>query len=221
MVFRTIDSIEPVVEYVTGVLNAQLLAGKRVLWLVAGGSSVPVSVGCSKRLLSVGVPLDKLVVSLTDERYGDVGHANSNWRELEEAGFALPGATLHPVLSGKDMAGTVADFESFLEAELSQATFSIGLFGIGPDGHTSGILPHTSAVRETKLVHGYDAGAFQRVTTTPAAIARLDEAVSYAVGEAKWPVLDQLETALSPDDQPAQVLKSVPKLTIFTDRRKD
>ena len=57
------------------------------------------------------------------------------------------------------------------------------------------------------------------MTTTPAALARLDEAVVYALGESKWPVIDQLEDDLPLNDQPAQALKQIPKLTIFNDHR--
>jgi 6-phosphogluconolactonase/glucosamine-6-phosphate isomerase/deaminase len=218
VMFRTIDSTEPVVEYLSRVISGQLSAGKRVLWLVAGGSSMPVAVAVSKALKSSGVSLEKLVMTLTDERYGDVGHADSNWQQLKELDFDLPRATLQPVLTGKEMDATVADFVSLLETEFQKADYCIALFGIGPDGHTAGILPHSPAVAEPKSACGYDAGAYKRVTMTPNAIARLDEAVVYAIGEPKWPVLEALETDLSLDDQPAQALKQVPKCTIFTDK---
>ena len=50
------------------------------------------------------------------------------------------------------------------------------------------------------------------------ALAKLGEAVVYATGESKWPQLDRLETELTIAEQPAQTLKTVSKLTIFTDR---
>lgn len=217
--FRTIDSIEPVVEYLSGVISDQLAAGKRVLWLVAGGSSMPVAVAVSETLKNSGISLANLAMTLTDERYGDVGHADSNWRQLEELKFDLPGAALHPVLTGKDMNATVTDFAEILETEFEKADFCIALFGIGPDGHTAGILPDSPAVAEKQFAHGYDAGTYKRITMTPPAVARLDEAVVYAIGEPKWPVLDALETDLSLHEQPAQILKQVPKCTIFTDKQ--
>lgn len=217
LVFKNISSPDPLAKYLADTIGAGLHAGKRVLWLLAGGSAIPVAVMAAQRLAASGVPLEQLIVTLTDERHGAVGHANSNWKQLQDAGFNLPGAELHPVVAGKDLAGTVAGFETFLDKELSAAQYRLGLFGIGPDGHTSGILPHSSAVHETRLVHGYDGGEHQRITTTAAVIARLDEAVVYAVGEAKWPVLERLETDVPVDDQPAQALKQVPKTTVFTD----
>ena len=218
VMFRTIDSPEPLVEYLTHVISSQLAAGKRVLWLVAGGSSVPVAVAVSKELKNSGVSLEKLVMTLTDERYGDVGHADSNWQQLKNKGFDLSGAIVQPVLDGKDMEATVTAFGVFLGIELDKSDYRIGLFGIGPDGHTAGILPHSPVVGATQLAAGYDAGAYRRMTMTPPAIARLDEAVAYAVGESKWPVLERLETELSLEEQPAQILKQISKATIFTDK---
>jgi 6-phosphogluconolactonase/glucosamine-6-phosphate isomerase/deaminase len=219
VMFRTIDSPGTVVQYLAHVISAPLSVGKRVLWLVAGGSSMPIAVAVSKALKSSGVSLEKLVMTLTDERYGDVGHADSNWKQLKDAGFDLPGAVMKPVLESNDMEATVTAFGVFLGIELGKVDYRVGLFGIGLDGHTAGILPHSSAVEATQLAAGYDAGTYKRVTMTPAAIARLDEAIVYAVGEPKWPVFEKLETEVSLSEQPAQILKRVPKTTIFNDHK--
>lgn len=215
--FRKITSIEPVAAYLTDVLRTQLEAGKRVLWLVPGGSSIAIAAEVSRRLKDV--PKEKLVVTLTDERYGEPGHPDCNWLQLEQAGFSLPGAQMEPVVIGKSMSETVEHFANLLQQHLENAEFKLGFFGIGPDGHTAGILPGSPAVTETKYAAGYDAGNFKRMTMTPPAIALLDEAVVYAAGEAKWPVLDQLETDMPLTEQPAQILKQVPKLTIYNDHK--
>ena len=217
LIFRKTLAHEPVIKYLGEALARELSAGKRVLWLIPGGSAIAVAVAVSNQLTAKNIPLDKLVVTLTDERFVPVGHDDSNWKQLTDAGFDLPGATLHAVLRGKDMTGTVDDFETTLQQELNQAEYSLGLFGIGSDGHIAGILPHTSAVKETGLAHGYDGGAYQRVTITIPAMFKLDEVIAYAAGEAKWPIFDQLETDLPLDDQPAQILKQVLKATLFND----
>jgi len=213
--FTRISSPDPVVEYLTEALTTRLSKGKRMLWLVPGGSSIAIAAAVSKQLK--GVPLEKLVVTLTDERYGEVGHSDSNWQQMSEAGFDLPGAVLRPVLKGLDMSGTVRSFAETLEEEFDRADYRIGFFGIGPDGHTAGILPGSPAVDADDMTTGYEAGKFRRITMTPIAIEQLDEAVVYAVGEAKWPVIDELSTSIDLDIQPAQVLKEIPILTVFND----
>jgi len=216
MQFILASTPEPAGKYVADVISAQLAGNRSVLWLVSGGSAVSVAVVAAKHL--VGHDLSRLTVSLIDERYGPVGHADSNWRQLADAGFMPAGATRHPVLDGSSDAKTTEVFNEFLHIQFARNDFHLGLLGIGPDGHTSGILPHSPAVTAPELVASYDGGAFRRITTTPHALSHLSEAVVYAVGSGKWPVLDRLETDLPVAEQPAQALKSVPKLTIFTDR---
>lgn len=209
-------SPEPVAKYLAELIIAQLSDGRSVLWLVSGGSAVDVAVAASAQLR--GQDLSKLTVSLIDERFGPVGHADSNWTQLLAAGFDLPGATLQPVLEGAGMTETAEGYDHFLASKFAACDYHVGLLGIGPDGHTSGILPHSPAVTAPGLVCAYDGGQYQRITTTPLALSKLSEAVVYALGEPKWPVLDRLEADLPVADQPAQALKAITKLTIFTDR---
>jgi 6-phosphogluconolactonase/glucosamine-6-phosphate isomerase/deaminase len=216
--FITIATSEPVVDFLHKKISLSLREDKQVLLLVPGGSAIQIVIDLAQKLSKETVPLGKLVLTLTDERYGPVGHADSNWKQLNDSGLKLPGVTLHSVLNDKSMADTERDFEMFLNNQINEADYTIGFFGIGPDGHTSGILPNSSAVHASHLVHAYDGGTYQRITTTPAAISKLDEAVVYAVGESKWPVLRQLETKKSIDEQPAQALKRIPKVTIFSDK---
>lgn len=216
--FRKISDPDPVVETTTQLLRQRLTNGERVLWLVAGGSVVPLVVAVAQGLLRDQVPLANLVVTQTDERYGEVGHPDSNWQQLHNAGFTLPGAQLEPVIKGKDMQATSQDFAYFLDQEFAKADYKVALMGIGPDAHLSGILPGSSAVMAEGLTHAYKVGGYQRVTTTLTALRLLDEAVVYAVGEAKHQALSNLQEAdASLVEQPDQILKELNHVTIFND----
>jgi 6-phosphogluconolactonase/glucosamine-6-phosphate isomerase/deaminase len=210
------DSPTAAGEYAAGLIAGQLAQSRTVLWLLSGGSAMEVAVAAAQVL--EGENLSGLMVSLIDERYGQVGHADSNWHQLSAAGFRLTGATLHPVLTGAPAAQTASDYEAWLRAQFDIADFRLGLLGIGGDGHTAGILPHSPAVTAPGLVYAYAGPDYQRITLTGRALARLSEAVVYVAGQSKWPLLDQLETVLDPADQPAQLLKAVPRLTLYTDR---
>jgi 6-phosphogluconolactonase/glucosamine-6-phosphate isomerase/deaminase len=214
--FIPAGSAAPVAKYTADKIIGQLEQGRSVLWLISGGSAISVAVQAIPHLS--GRDLSKLTVSLVDERYGPVGHPNSNWQQLLAAGFELPRAVLHPVLTGAPQPDTAQAFAEFLDEQFGSAGFVLGLLGIGPDGHTSGILPHSPAVTAPGLVFAYDGPDYKRVTTTQRALKHIDEAVVYAAGEAKWPVLDRLETELPVAEQPAQALKTLERLTIFTDR---
>jgi 6-phosphogluconolactonase/glucosamine-6-phosphate isomerase/deaminase len=217
MVFKRISSIHPVAAYLAASIVHSLEMDNRTLWLIPGGSGIAVAAAACKLL--EGEDLHNLTVMLTDERFGPVGHKDSNWQQLQATGFALPGARLVPVLVGKDRATTTAAFENSLKMFMDYTEYRLGFFGIGDDGHTAGILPGSPAVQAETLAASYAAGVFERITMTPKAISRLDEAIVYAVGEIKWPVLDALETEVPLTKQPAQALKTVPNLTIFNDHK--
>ena len=219
MTFIKITTTGPIAKYIATTIQKNLSAGKKVLWLVPGGSSIAIATEVSKLLADTD--LTNLSMTLTDERYGEIGHPNSNWQQLADAGFGLPGALTVPVLTGEDRKITTVEYTHNLQELLNNADFSLGFFGIGDDGHTAGILPHSPAVSSVDLSASYDAGNFERVTITFKTICLLNEAVVYAAGQAKWPILDQLGTDIDLDNQPAQILKKVPKLTIFNDHKGD
>jgi 6-phosphogluconolactonase/glucosamine-6-phosphate isomerase/deaminase len=214
--FIPATSPQPPAQYAAEKILAQLGQHRTVLWLLSGGSAIATAAATAQLL--AGRDLSGLTVSLIDERYGPAGHPDSNWQQLQAAGLELPGATLHPVLTGATQSDTAEAFAAFLQDQFDTADYRLGLLGIGPDGHTSGIMPHSPAATAPGLVCSYDGGQYQRLTTTPRALKHLHEAVVYAAGEAKWPVLDRLETDLPIAEQPAQALKQIPRLTIFTDR---
>lgn len=210
-----VDSIEPVARHQADAISVRTAQGERVLWLVSGGSAIPVVVAVCKRLGAT----TKLTVGLIDERYGDMGHADSNWTQLLAAGFDPTAYTPLPVLQGKSPEETARDYEMRLTAALQGSDYRIGLFGIGADGHTSGILPGSPAAESDRLVTYYEGPDYQRITTAPQLIGKLDEAVVYAAGEAKKPALTALVTSDVPvAEQPAQALKAAKKLTVYTDQ---
>lgn len=217
--FVKISTPDAVARYLADALRSRLDSGQPVLWLVPGGSSIKIAAAVSTLL--AGSDLSRLTVTLTDERFGPVGHPDSNWLQLQDAGFKLPGAKMIPVLMGADMADTVTSYAEILQSGLERDQYRIGFFGIGPDGHTAGILPGSPAVGAIEFAAGYDAGNFKRLTMTFPAIRLLDEAVVYAVGEAKWPVIEQLADDVELAKQPAQALKTATKLTIFNDHKGD
>jgi len=217
---KTTNNPEDAASFVASVILNQLKSGKNVLFFATGGSSVYVGAKITRILKeSPDKSLMKnLVVTLTDERYGPVGHSDSNWQQLLDKGFDLPQAKLIPVLTGDDKEVTIKNFNKILNEELTIEVYKIGLFGVGKDGHTAGILPESVAIGSRDLACIYDTQAFSRITITPKTIERLDEAVVWAQGKDKWPVVESLlKENISITKQPAQILKKVPLLTIFSD----
>lgn len=213
---------EDAARFIVSSILEQLESGKRVLFFATGGSSIAVGTKVAEILRNYPRPdlIKNLTITLTDERYGPVGHKDSNWQQLLDRGFSLPGAKLISVLNGESRDSTVKNFDEILNQEFMDADYKIGLFGIGVDGHTAGILPESGAIKFEDLAYGYDTPTFSRITITPKAIEKLNEAVVWAQDEDKWGIIKSLQENIEIVKQPAQILKRVSLLTIFTDYAK-
>lgn len=207
---------ENIVNYMTMVLSERLRIGESVLWLVPGGSAMKVATTVLDRLEDEDT--SRLCITLTDERFGPPGHKDENWSQLTRMGFAVSSINAYRVLRGEDGEETARDFSTKLEELFSTYEFKIGLFGIGADGHTAGIKPHSPAISADSLAVFFTGEDFERITMSAQAIRQLDEAVVYVHGTQKHPVLRQLLSDEEPlHSQPAQVFKDVKKVTLFSD----
>jgi 6-phosphogluconolactonase/glucosamine-6-phosphate isomerase/deaminase len=217
MQFRKATSLK-VVDHVYENISAVLNDNKRVLWLVSGGSTIPIAASVLKRLQADSAKLQYLMIMQIDERFGQVGHPDSNWQQLKEAGFLDGNTTSFPILQGKDLQTTRSDYEQILEHALQKAAYKIGLFGIGTDGHTAGILPGTEATKKNaSLVVAYRTPDYTRITISAEAISQLDTVIAYAAGSAKENALRTLEKDVPVAEQPAQILKSVKDSYVYND----
>lgn len=207
---------EEIAQLVANRIIELLNNNQKVFWFVTGGSSIEI---ISKASIKINQqPHKNLTIALTDERYGQVNHENSNWYSLIKNNFNLKEANIIQVLKDKNRQETAKDFNEELKKYLTDDTYKIGFFGVGKDGHTAGILPNSVAVNSSELACDYSTEVFERITITPKTIELLDEAIVYMQGEEKWPVVkDLLEKNISIEEQPAQILKKLTKLTIFTD----
>lgn len=220
---RYITTNNPVADaaaHVAESLKQHLSRGERVLWLLSGGSGIAVGVAASQQLGDTS--LANLHVTMTDERYGPVGHPDENWQQLLSAGFAVPGAKLYRPLKGADRATTTTAFDGWLKTQFAQADYRIAIFGLGSDGHTAGIKPDTSAVSASGYATSFDGEDFERITITFQAINRLDEAVIQASGTDKAPIIYRLRhDRPSLSDTPASILHKVPLSTLYTNNKEE
>lgn len=198
-------------------LSGALIKHSRVLWLVCGGSSIP-------RIATVMQSLpdsltSKLHIMLTDERFGAVGHADSNFLQLEQAGFDPKQALFIPTLhAGLSLTETAAHSAEQFKKEAAQAGYIIATFGIGADGHIAGILPGSPAATSQKLAAGYNAGTFERLSLTFPALKHIDKAYVFAYGAAKKPALLRLQKERADlIEQPCQILRHIPEAYVYND----
>ncbi len=198
---------------------ASLGVNMRVVWLVCGGSNIPLAVEAMKIIREkVNLEqLERLTVGQTDERYGPLGHKDSNWKQMEEAGFNFDNTEATPILMGESLEETVRVYERRLHEAFDEADIVIAQFGIGADGHVAGMLPHTGGLEAQALVFGYEAAPFVRISITPPAFSKIHEAFVFAFGEAKRDAVQKLHEEISITDEPCQLLKQIPACSFYTD----
>ncbi len=200
------------------IIAGYLSDGKKVLWLVPGGSNIPIAVDVSKRLINR--PTHNLRVTLTDERFGPVGHSDSNWQQLLSNGFAIDESLCLPYLSGdRDLSSTMNALSADMQDAFDWADVIVGFFGMGDDGHTAGILPHSPATEpvDTLLVR-YQGADYSRITLSFAALRQVTTGFLVARGEAKHGNLEQLHaTETSLVEQPVQIVKAFEQTWIYND----
>jgi len=199
-------------------LGQELSAGKRVLWLLSGGSNIAIEVAIMNTLPPGSQP--NLTIML-DERYGPYGHEDSNMQQLQAAGFVQGVATVIPVLTpdNESIEDTAARYQAAAETAFKNADVIIAQLGIGPDGHVSGILPDSPAATATGLVAGYRTEQFERITFTFDALKACTAAYAFAFGEGKRAQLETLRDKNLPlSTQPAQILKQIPESYVYNDQ---
>ncbi len=203
----------------TQCLARELSAGKKVLWLLSGGSNIPASVEVMDK---ISADLSQnLSVSLIDERFGKEGHPDSNWTKLLAAGFDIKkGQLLPPLQADLTFDQTVDRYEKIIRDGRKNNQIIIAQLGIGDDGHVAGILPDSPAALErTDLICGYQSQPFLRLTTTFPALKSMDIVYAFAFGSNKQPALVDLQSKkISPIKQPAQILKQIPSAFVYSDQ---
>lgn len=200
---------------------AEGLHGGPVLWLICGGSNIPLTKAAMDIVRAEISPEDltNLTLGLTDERYGEVGHKDSNWQQLIETGFDFSGIKTMPILFGKNLEDTVRGYGIKIDHALEANQFVVAQFGIGADGHVAGMLPHTPGIEAEESVFGYDSGTFVRVTITPPVFEKIKYAFAFVFGESKHEAVTKLwQKDLTIDQMPCQILKRIPECNFYSDQ---
>lgn len=199
-------------------LRTELGHHKRVLWLLCGGSNITASVQVMEKLDDEATK--NLAIFLTDERFGEVGHADSNSKQLYDAGFKPKQAVFVPMLAPDlSLQQTQERYAQAMKRAVDHADVIIAQFGIGSDGHIAGILPHSTAVTADGWLAGYEASPYTRITLTFEALRHISVAFAMAFGNEKRQALEQLrDENLTLDDEPSQILKELPEAYIFNDQ---
>jgi 6-phosphogluconolactonase/glucosamine-6-phosphate isomerase/deaminase len=171
-------------------LGDELAAGKRVLWLVSGGSNVAAEVEIMSQVCERSADkLQHLAILPMDERYGPRGHLGSNAQMLREAGFDPGEATWVDVLEHNTSFDQTVSFYS-----------------------------DVAATDET-TVAGFTWSDYERLTLTPMALTRINAGYLLAYGTSKKDALQRLQTRNGTlSTLPALLLYEIPEMYIYNDQ---
>ena len=129
--------LDSVAEVLIKELHAGFKGGRRVRLMLSGGRT-PVRI--VERISEAGIPLDRLDVSFTDERWVPSGHPDrtSDWIRAR-----LGAAPNYVELAPFDLDGTdLVSAARSASAEIAKlCPFDIVLVGMGMDGHIASIFP--------------------------------------------------------------------------------
>jgi 6-phosphogluconolactonase len=197
--------------------------------LVFSGGQTPR--GLYERLASTyrdQIPWSQVHAFWGDERYVEPDAAASNYRMVRESlldRVPLPPRNVHPIPTGAASPEAAArDYERAIRAEVGGTpAFDLVLLGLGEEGHTASLFPHSAALEETArwvVAVNVPAEPPTRLTLTLPAITAAARIFVLVSGVAKAAALARvLDPASSIRDYPAAALRAAAgRVTWWVDR---
>jgi 6-phosphogluconolactonase len=176
-----------------------------------------------------GLPWSHLHVFWGDERYVAPGAPASNFRMAREAlldHVPIPPGHVHPMPTQASSPEAAArEYEELIRAEARDrhTAFDLVLLGLGEDGHTASLFPHSKALQETArwvVATTVPADPPTRLTLTLPALTSADRIFVLVSGSTKSRALARvLDPTSDAADYPAAALRSAgSRVTWWVDR---
>ncbi|MEO6983251.1 MAG: 6-phosphogluconolactonase [Edaphobacter sp.] len=176
------------------------------------------------------IPWQNLDLYWVDERSVAPTDADSNYRMTNEALLSkvpLPAAQIHRIEGELDPEVAAARYESVIRNSFKlegaeTPTFDLVLLGMGADGHTASLFPHTEAINDLASIatanHVPQKDTW-RITLTWPVINQGREVAFLIEGAAKAQVLhDVLLGPYQPETYPSQIIRPASgQLTLLLD----
>lgn len=208
--------------------QAGYAAARAVLYAVVDKRTVLYLSGGSLKTLYEELVKDSQItpaaVGLVDERYGEKFHPNSNEKMVRDTQFLRYLHTLdipfHPILQNKPREETADAYDALFRELNNLLPKSVGLLGIGPDGHTSSIIPNRpdfhnpwfDADRRHLMVSEFNdpkSHYKERVGLTFLGLSMLDLLIVPVFGAGKQETLEKIFEDGNEEDIPARFFKRI------------
>jgi 6-phosphogluconolactonase len=225
---KTIDELVRIAA--TGIVDAAraTVASRGVFTIALSGGSTPRKLYemLATPAISADAPWQDIRVFWGDERHVPPDHLESNYRMAREAlldHVPIPEENIHRIMAELPNADAVAaayeddirrtfDLDDAVPppGQIALPRFDLILLGIGEDGHTASLFPHTPALSERKrlvVANPVAKLATTRITLTVPVLNNAERVWFVVTGGSKSKILrDVIEGPYRPEDLPSQLI---------------
>jgi len=203
----------------------ETIANRNICSIALAGGSTPKPI--YQNIAQSDLPWDKIHVFWGDERYVPPTHPDSNEKMAREAWLNqvdIPTQNIHPMPTlGNNPMADASKYEQELKDFFGVANgfprFDIILLGMGDDGHTASLFPHTNALKECdRLITVGNKEDNQRLTFTVPLINHAQWVIFLVSGKNKQEALKAVFDQESDSDQyPSKKIQPQGELIWFID----
>jgi 6-phosphogluconolactonase len=205
-------------DIILGVAAARAAAGQNFSLVLSGGSTPKLLY----QLLAAEpyrskIDWSKFEIFFGDERCVAPDHADSNFKMANEALISrvpLKAENIHRMRGEIDPNQAAIEYGQMLKARFGEGGPDITLLGMGDDGHTASLFPHTAPITETHhrcvahYVEKSTTGKSWRITLTPPFFNRSAQVLLLVTGAAKAPrVAEIMNGPKDPQRLPIQIIQ--------------
>jgi len=157
------------------------------------------------------IPWKKTHLFWSDERSVPPNHPDSNYKMALDAGLRempIPESQIHRMIAEEPIEENALAYEAAIHRILGQHPFDLVMLGMGEDGHTASLFPHTQALHvHNRLVvanHIPQKNTW-RMTMTYPCLNSAHHIALYVLGDTKKEMVAKvLQGPERPDDYPIQ-----------------
>lgn len=192
LVQRSLDLILPRV--------SQAIAERGIFTIALSGGSTPKPL--YEALAAQNLPWDKIHVFWGDERYVPSDHPDSNEGMARKAWLdkvSIPSGNIHPMPTDEAEPAVAAkrheqQLQKFFQSQPGEfPSLDVVLLGIGDDGHTASLFPHTEALKvHDRLITVGNKDGQPRITFTAPLINQARCVIFMVTGANKQAALAQI-----------------------------
>lgn len=193
-----------------------LSLNKKVLWSISGGSNIEIESYILKKIPTH--LLKNLFLILADERFVNKESNDSNYIQFLKSIQGRQNFHFEPILINNNLKETKKHYLNIFNEYFEETDIHILQAGIGKDGHTLGVLPHSPIIYSNKIIESYQGKDFSRLTLTLKSISKFEYIFIFCFGKDKKEGLNKIyanKTTL--EEIPGLIYQQIKSVKLYND----